>query len=136
MALSDAQSAGTAVTVGPAGTADPFGFEASYARLPERFYARVQPAEVRDPKFLRVNKPLAHELGLDPAHLETQDALQVFAGNRVPASAEPIAQAYAGHQFGNWVPQLGDGRAVLLGELTDRNRATSNRAESPLLLSK
>ena len=102
-------------------TPDIFGFETSYARLPERFYARVQPAQVRDPKFLRVNLPLARELDLDPAQLETQDALQVFAGNRVPESADPIAQAYAGHQFGNWVPQLGDGRAVLLGELTDRD---------------
>ncbi|MFP3435535.1 protein adenylyltransferase SelO family protein, partial [Paraburkholderia sp. SIMBA_061] len=83
----------------------------SYARLPERFYARVQPAQVRDPKFLRVNKLLGRELGLDPDQLESDAALQVFAGNHVPASADPIAQAYAGHQFGNWVPQLGDGRA-------------------------
>ena len=123
MALSDAQSPESSAET-PARsdqTPDIFGFETSYARLPERFYARVQPAQVRDPKFLRVNAPLARELGLDPAQLETDEALQVFAGNRVPASADPIAQAYAGHQFGNWVPQLGDGRAVLLGELTDRN---------------
>jgi uncharacterized protein YdiU (UPF0061 family) len=123
MALSDAQSAASAADpqARTDETPDIFGFETSYARLPERFYARVQPAQVRDPKFLRVNAPLARALGLDPAQLETEDALQVFAGNRVPASADPIAQAYAGHQFGNWVPQLGDGRAVLLGELTDRD---------------
>ena len=123
MALSDAQSAGSpAESPAPTDqTPDMFGFETSYVRLPERFYARVQPAAVRDPRFLRVNAPLARELGLDPERLESAEALQVFAGNRVPDSADPIAQAYAGHQFGNWVPQLGDGRAVLLGELTDRN---------------
>jgi uncharacterized protein YdiU (UPF0061 family) len=123
MALSDAHPAGSADRTqdGARDGLDVFGFETSYARLPERFYARVQPAQVRDPKFLRVNKALARELGLDPDQLETDAALQVFAGNRVPESADPIAQAYAGHQFGNWVPQLGDGRAVLLGELTDRD---------------
>jgi uncharacterized protein YdiU (UPF0061 family) len=120
MALSDAQPSQTAAA-GPRAASDPFGFETSYARLPERFYARVQPAQVREPKFLRINAPLARQLGLDPAQLETEAALQVFAGNRVPESAEPIAQAYAGHQFGNWVPQLGDGRAVLLGEIRDRD---------------
>ncbi|MGL4280699.1 MAG: protein adenylyltransferase SelO, partial [Albidovulum sp.] len=92
-------------------------FDNSYARLPDRFYAR-QPAEkVAEPRLIAVNERLAARLGLDAAALTGPDWLQVFAGNAVPEGAEPLAQAYAGHQFGGWVPQLGDGRALLLGEV-------------------
>jgi uncharacterized protein YdiU (UPF0061 family) len=68
-----------------------------------------------------LNAPLARALGLDPERLATPDGVAVLSGNRVPDGAEPVAMAYAGHQFGNWVPQLGDGRAILLGEITDRD---------------
>ncbi|HEX8209386.1 MAG TPA: YdiU family protein [Longimicrobium sp.] len=94
-------------------------FDNSYARLPDRFFARVAPTPVAAPRLIKVNAPLAAELGLDPAWLASDEGVQVLAGNRVPPTAEPIATAYAGHQFGGFVPQLGDGRAILLGELID-----------------
>jgi len=97
-----------------------FPFENSYARLPERFYARVEPTPVRAPRLIRLNCELARDLGLDPTWLSGPEGLEVLAGQRVPDAAEPIAMAYAGHQFGHFVPQLGDGRAVLLGEVIDR----------------
>jgi uncharacterized protein YdiU (UPF0061 family) len=96
-----------------------FPFDNTYARLPERFFARVTPTPVRDPRLIRVNGPLAARLGLDPGRLADEGSVQVLAGNSIPETAEPIAAAYAGHQFGTFVPQLGDGRAVLLGELVD-----------------
>ncbi|MEJ1969403.1 MAG: YdiU family protein [Rhizomicrobium sp.] len=93
--------------------APPIAFDNSYARLPARFHARLAPTPVRAPKLIGVNAGLARRLGIDPAALTAE----VLAGNRVPDGAEPLAMAYAGHQFGNWVPQLGDGRAILLGEV-------------------
>jgi uncharacterized protein YdiU (UPF0061 family) len=72
-----------------------------------------------DPRLLAFNAPLAGELGLDPAWLQSPDGLRFLVGNHVPEGAAPVAQAYAGHQFGGYVPQLGDGRALLLGELVD-----------------
>lgn len=95
-------------------------FENTYARLPERFYARVAPTPVRAPRLIRLNSELALHLGLDADWLAGPEGLEVLAGTRVPDSAEPIAMAYAGHQFGHFVPQLGDGRAILLGEVVDR----------------
>lgn len=94
-----------------------FAFDNSYARLPERFFARVAPTPVREPRLVKVNGALAAALGAREASLATPDGAAVFAGNRVPDGAEPLALAYAGHQFGAFVPQLGDGRAVLLGEV-------------------
>ncbi len=94
-------------------------FDNSYARLPDRFFARQEPSPVPAPRLIRVNRPLAAELGLNPAWLESADGLAMLAGNRFPDTAEPIALAYAGHQFGNFVPQLGDGRALLVGEVVD-----------------
>ncbi|MFN3294397.1 MAG: protein adenylyltransferase SelO [Gemmobacter sp.] len=91
-------------------------FDNSYARLPDRMFTRQDPVPVAAPGLIAVNPRLAAEMGLDAATLATPDWLAVLAGNRVPQGAEPLAQAYAGHQFGNWVPQLGDGRAILLGE--------------------
>ncbi len=96
-----------------------FRFDNSYARLPGRFHARQPPVPVAAPSLLAVNDALAQSLGLDPAALSEPDGVAVLAGNAVPAGADPLAQAYAGHQFGGWVPQLGDGRAVLLGEVVD-----------------
>ncbi len=96
-----------------------FHFDNSYARLPDRFYASVYPEPVEGPKLLKFNEALAKDLGVradfsDPARLAA-----ILAGNVVPEGSMPIAMAYAGHQFGNFVPQLGDGRAILLGEVVD-----------------
>jgi uncharacterized protein YdiU (UPF0061 family) len=97
-----------------------FSFDNSYARLPTRFFVRMAPTPVAAPRLIRLNQSLATELGLDPGRLDSPDGAQIFAGNQVPEGAEPIAMAYAGHQFGMFVPQLGDGRAILLGEVVDR----------------
>ncbi len=92
-------------------------FDNSYARLPGRFYARQPAVPVAAPRLLALNRSLAERLGLDPDALSGPEGVAVLAGNVVPEGAEPLAQAYAGHQFGGWVPTLGDGRAVLLGEV-------------------
>ena len=92
----------------------------SYARLPDRFYARLAPTPVGAPRTLKLNVALARALGLDPDVLASPDGVAMLAGNRVADGSEPIATAYAGHQFGNFTPQLGDGRALLLGEIIDR----------------
>jgi uncharacterized protein YdiU (UPF0061 family) len=104
-------------------------FENSYARLPERFYARLAPTQVRAPRLVKLNEALARDLGFDPAYLASPEGVEILAGNRVPGGAEPIAMAYAGHQFGGFSPQLGDGRAILLGEVIDR---TGNRRDVQL----
>src|ERR1700734_4297527 len=93
------------------------GFDNTYARLPERFYARVSPTPVATPRFVKLNLELARSLGLDPHALASEQGVQILAGNRVAEGTEPLAIAYAGHQFGHFVPQLGDGRANLLGEV-------------------
>lgn len=95
-------------------------FDNSYARLPERFYAAVDPTAVAAPRLIKLNETLASELGLDPDWLKGPDGLAMLAGNSIADGASPIATAYAGHQFGGFSPQLGDGRAILLGEVVDR----------------
>ncbi|MEQ2010315.1 MAG: protein adenylyltransferase SelO [Limisphaerales bacterium] len=90
-------------------------FDNSYTRLPESFYSRVNPTPVAEPRLVLLSRPLAQSLGLDPAALTGPDAAAHFTGNQIFPGAEPIAQAYAGHQFGN-LARLGDGRAILLGE--------------------
>jgi serine/tyrosine/threonine adenylyltransferase len=97
-----------------------FAFDNSYARLPERFYARLAPTPVAEPRLVKINRGLATELGLDPDALASPEGVEILAGNRIAPGSEPIALAYAGHQFGHFVPQLGDGRAILLGEVVDR----------------
>ncbi len=97
-----------------------FAFDNSYARLPERFYARLLPTPVAEPRLVKINRALAVELGLDPDALASPEGVEILAGNRIAPGSEPIALAYAGHQFGHFVPQLGDGRAILLGEVVDR----------------
>ncbi len=94
-------------------------FDNSYARLPQRFYVKQPPAPVSDPHLIVLNVPLARELGLDPDWLQSPDGLAMLAGNRLPENAASLAQAYAGHQFGGFVPQLGDGRALMIGEVID-----------------
>jgi uncharacterized protein YdiU (UPF0061 family) len=96
------------------------GFEHSYSGLPGGFHVRVGPTPVADPRLVVFNAPLAEELGLDPSILEPQ-AARAFSGNELPEDADPIAMSYAGHQFGGFVPRLGDGRAILLGEVRGRD---------------
>ena len=96
-------------------------FDNSYARLPDSFYTRLAPVPVAEPGAIRINQQLALELGLDPEWLASSEGIRIMAGNSLPAGADPIATVYAGHQFGGYNPQLGDGRAVLLGELLAPN---------------
>src|SRR5260221_14307806 len=102
---------------------DLFAFDNSYAHLPERFFARLPPTPVAAPRLVRLNATLARQLGIDPAALAAPEGVEILAGNRLPDGSAPIALAYAGHQFGSFVPQLGDGRALLLGEVIDRDGA-------------
>ena len=95
-------------------------FEHAYAGLPARFHERVAPTPVAAPTLIALNRDWARSLGLDPDARDDGAWAALFAGNEVPSGAEPVAMAYAGHQFGHFVPQLGDGRAILLGELRDR----------------
>lgn len=94
-------------------------FDNSYGSLPQRFFTRLKPTPVAKPGLIAINRDLAAELGLDADALASDDGIQALAGNRVPPGADPLAQVYAGHQFGGWSPQLGDGRALLLGEVID-----------------
>jgi uncharacterized protein YdiU (UPF0061 family) len=96
-----------------------FPFQNTYAALPDDFFARVAPTPVASPRLIKLNRPLALRLGLDPERLASPEGAEILAGKRLPDGAEPIAMAYAGHQFGHFVPQLGDGRAILLGEVID-----------------
>jgi len=96
-----------------------FPFENTYAALPANFFARVAPTPVTSPRLIKLNWPLAVHLGLDPDRLASPEGTEILAGKRLPDGADPIAMAYAGHQFGHFVPQLGDGRAILLGEVID-----------------
>jgi uncharacterized protein YdiU (UPF0061 family) len=98
-----------------------FAFDNTYARLPAHFFASVFPTHVRAPRVVKVNRALAEQLGLDPDELASPEGAQLLAGNALPAGAEPIALAYAGHQFGSFVRQLGDGRAILLGEVVAKD---------------
>ncbi len=98
----------------------PVAFDNSYARLPERFFVPTSPTPVPQPRLVRLNRALAEELGLDASWLASTEGVSVLAGNSLAEGSTPIATAYAGHQFGQFVPQLGDGRAILLGEVVDR----------------
>jgi len=98
-----------------------FTFDNSYARELEGFYVPWKAAQVACPALVKFNHALAEELALDAAALDSEDGARIFAGNETPEGALPLAQAYAGHQFGGFSPQLGDGRALLLGEVIDRN---------------
>lgn len=92
-----------------------WNFDNSYARLSESFFARSNPTPVKKPELVILNSTLAEELGLHEGGLKRKESIEIFAGNEIPPGGFPIAQAYAGHQFGNFT-MLGDGRAVLLGE--------------------
>ncbi len=92
-----------------------FQFDSSYTRLPKLLYTNLDPTPVRLPRLVRFNSDLAVALGLDPEALNSETGTEILAGNRIPEGAQPLAQAYAGHQFGHFT-MLGDGRALLLGE--------------------
>lgn len=94
--------------------------EQGEARLPDALQVDVAPTPVAAPELVRLNRPLARQLGLDPQALEAPEGVGLLAGNRIPSGVRPRALAYGGHQFGTWVPRLGDGRAVLLGQVVDR----------------
>ncbi len=96
-------------------------FDNSYVRLPNAFYARVTPAPAPSAQLVKLNRALAEELRIDPEALARSEGIAALAGNATLEGAEPIATAYAGHQFGHFVPQLGDGRAILLGEVIGRD---------------
>ncbi|MFW2374227.1 MAG: protein adenylyltransferase SelO family protein, partial [Gammaproteobacteria bacterium] len=89
-----------------------------YSTLGDGFYAKTLPTPVANPSLIKFNTELAASLGLGVAELDTVKGLGLFSGNAVPEGAEPLAMAYAGHQFGHFNPQLGDGRAIYLGEIT------------------
>jgi uncharacterized protein YdiU (UPF0061 family) len=95
----------------------------SYARLPADFFTRVDPTPVAGPRLIHFNHALAAELELDLEGLDAAALAEIFSGNRRVEGSHPIAMAYAGHQFGHFVPQLGDGRAILVGEVRDRTGA-------------
>ncbi len=98
-----------------------FAFDNTYARELDGFYVDWKATQVRSPRLVKFNRELAEELGLDGDALDSDRGARIFAGNAQPEGAIPLAQAYAGHQFGGFVPQLGDGRALLLGEIIDRH---------------
>jgi len=98
-----------------------FAFDNSYARELDGFYVPWKAAQTARPRLVKLNHELARELGLDPNALDSEQGARFFSGNETPEGASPLAQAYAGHQFGGFVPQLGDGRALLLGEVIDRH---------------
>lgn len=96
-------------------------FDNTYARLPEAFFHAVEPAPVASPKLIRVNLELAERLGIPEAWLRSEAGLSALSGNRIAEGSTPIAMAYSGHQFGSFNPQLGDGRALLLGETVGKD---------------
>ncbi len=121
MSSPDASAIASSATLGAGEDAVRFTFENTYARLPEHFYARLNPTPVAAPRLVKLNVELARDLGLDPDALASAQGVEILAGNRVAEGAEPLALAYAGHQFGHFVPQLGDGRTNLLGEVMGRD---------------
>src|SRR5262245_45487506 len=86
-----------------------FAFDNTYARELEGFYVAWNAAQAARPRLVQLNRELAEELGLDADGLDSEEGARIFAGNAPPDGAMPLAQAYAGHQFGGFVPQLGDG---------------------------
>ena len=109
-----------------------FAFDNSYARLPDRFFARLRPTAAA-PRLVRLNTKLALDLELDPGKLAAPEGVEILAGNRVPLGGDPLAMAYAGHQFGSFVPQLGDGRAILR-EVIDRDGGAATSSSRDLAL--
>lgn len=106
-------------------------FQNTYARLPESFFEKAEPTPVIQPSIISVNDRLAGELGIDPEFLRSDDGLAILSGNTIPEGAEPLAMAYAGHQFGGFSAQLGDGRAILLGEIGGKDIQLKGAGPTP-----
>ena len=94
-----------------------FKFDNTYINLPINFYQKINPVPVKKPRLLKLNYELLDYLDLNKDYVESNLGISILSGNKVPSNTTPIAMVYAGHQFGNFVDQLGDGRAVLLGEI-------------------
>ena len=99
----------------------PICFNNSFVKLGEKFFAKLNPTPVEHPKIVKLNDELSNSLGIDLEMLELEDWASIFSGNKILPGSEPLAMVYAGHQFGHLVPQLGDGRAILLGEVIDNS---------------
>ena len=99
----------------------PICFNNSFVKLGEKFFAKLNPTPVEHPKIVKLNDELSNNLGIDLEMLELEDWASIFSGNQILPGSEPLAMVYAGHQFGHLVPQLGDGRAILLGEVIDNS---------------
>ncbi len=99
----------------------PICFDNSFVHLGEKFYAKLNPTPVKQPKIIKLNDDLSDKLGIDLEMLDLEDWASIFSGNQILPGSEPLAMVYAGHQFGHLVPQLGDGRAILLGEVIDNS---------------
>ncbi len=95
-------------------------FKNSFNQLPKQFYSKIEPEKTNKPKKVLINNSLCNELNIDYNYLDTEEGINILSGNLIHKDSDPLAMVYAGHQFGNWVPQLGDGRAHLLGEVLDR----------------
>ncbi len=106
-------------------------FSHTYTELPDRFYSAQAPSQVPAPELLQLNEELCDELGIDLDWIRSEQGLGMLSGNELPESAHPISQAYAGHQFGNFVPQLGDGRAILLGEIDGKDLQLKGAGRTP-----
>ena len=119
MNMSFSDSSETALRTSPDSPASSvrIPFQNTYAQLPGHFFARLHPTPVAAPRLIELNRSLCVHLGLDPEALASREGVEILAGSRVAMGSEPLAQAYAGHQFGHFVPQLGDGRTNLLGEV-------------------
>ena len=98
-----------------------FNFSNTYSKLPKNFYEKIKPNPVKNPQLIEFNNKLSKFLNIDPNMINDKNGSLYFSGNLLPRGSNPIAMAYAGHQFGNYVPQLGDGRAILIGELIASN---------------
>ncbi|MBF96168.1 MAG: hypothetical protein CMJ13_02940 [Pelagibacterales bacterium] len=96
-------------------------FDNSFSNLPNKFYSKIFPEKTKNPHLIILNKNLCDELNLDYKNLTSSEGVNFLSGNLVLKNSDPLAMVYAGHQFGNWVPQLGDGRALLLGEVLAKN---------------
>ena len=95
-------------------------FKNSFNQLPKQFYSKIEPEKTNKPKKVLINNSLCNDLNVDYNYLDTEEGINILSGNLIQKDSDPLAMVYAGHQFGNWVPQLGDGRAHLLGEVLDR----------------
>ncbi len=106
-------------------------FQNTYARLPADFFQRTPPTPVASPSLIALNHDLARELRIDPDFLRSEQGLAILSGNETPEGAEPLAMAYSGHQFGGFSPVLGDGRALLLGEIAGKDLQLKGCGRTP-----